>query len=79
MLTKLDKNRPELPEDTQEQVNINLKYEGYIRRQKQQVAQFKKLEKRKLDVHWTGVQNLWRVSGRYFGTAGLFGADKISS
>ena len=29
MLTKLDKNRPELPEDTQEQVNINLKYEGY--------------------------------------------------
>ena len=49
MLTKLDKNRPELPEDTQEQVNINLKYEGYIRRQKQQVAQFKKLEKKKLD------------------------------
>ena len=52
MLTKLDKNRPELPEDTQEQVNINLKYEGYIRRQKQQVAQFKKLEKRKLDVNF---------------------------
>ena len=52
MLTKLDKNRPELPEDTQEQVNINLKYAGYIRRQKQQVAQFKKLEKRKLDVNF---------------------------
>ena len=52
MLTKLDKNRPELPEDTQEQVNINLKYEGYIRRQKQQVAQFKKREKRKLDVNF---------------------------
>ena len=52
MLTKLDKNRLELPEDTQEQVNINLKYEGYIRRQKQQVAQFKKLEKRKLDVNF---------------------------
>lgn len=52
MLTKLDKNRPKLPEDTQEQVNINLKYEGYIRRQKQQVAQFKKLEKRKLDVNF---------------------------
>ena len=52
MLTKLDKNRPELPEDTQEQVNINLKYEGYIRRQKQQVAQFKKLEKKKLDVNF---------------------------
>ena len=52
MLTRLDKHRPELPEDTQEQVNINLKYEGYIRRQKQQVAQFKKLEKRKLDVNF---------------------------
>ena len=52
MLTKLDKNRPELPEDTQEQVNINLKYEGYIRRQKQQVAQFKKLEKRKMEVNF---------------------------
>ena len=46
MLTKLDKNRPEIPEDTQEQVNINMKYEGYIRRQTPQVAQFKKLEKR---------------------------------
>ena len=31
-----------------EQVNIEIKYEGYIRRQKQQVAQFKKLEGKKL-------------------------------
>lgn len=45
----LDPDRPELPEDVQEQVNINLKYEGYIKRQKQQVAQFKKLEEKRLD------------------------------
>ncbi len=45
----LDTDRPELPEDVQEQVNINLKYEGYIKRQRQQVAQFKKLEEKRLD------------------------------
>ena len=50
MLTELDEKRLDLPEDTMEQVNINIKYEGYIRRQKQQVAQFKKLENKKLDV-----------------------------
>lgn len=33
-----------------EQVNIHIKYEGYLKRQQQQVAQFKKLENRKLDV-----------------------------
>ena len=52
MLTELDPERPNLPEDTKEQVNINIKYEGYIRRQKQQVAQFKKLENKKLDVNF---------------------------
>lgn len=45
----LDPDRPPLPEDVREQVNINLKYEGYIRRQRQQVAQFKKLEEKRLD------------------------------
>ena len=52
MLTEIDDKMPELPEDTAEQVNINIKYEGYIRRQKQQVAQFKKLEAKKLDVNF---------------------------
>ena len=50
MLTEIDEKMPDLLEDTAEQVNINIKYEGYIRRQKQQVAQFKKLESRKLSV-----------------------------
>ena len=42
MLTEIDPERPNLPEDVAEQININIKYEGYIRRQMQQVAQFKK-------------------------------------
>lgn len=50
MLTKIDKNRPELPWDVAQQVDINIKYDGYIRRQKQQVSQYKKLENKKLDV-----------------------------
>ena len=45
-LSPLDPERPELPVDVREQVNINIKYEGYIERQKRQVEQFKKLEKR---------------------------------
>ena len=49
VLAELDENRPELPEDVAEQVNINIKYAGYIKRQKQQVAQFKKLESKRLD------------------------------
>lgn len=49
VLAELDENRPELPEDVAEQVNINIKYSGYIKRQKQQVAQFKKLESKRLD------------------------------
>ena len=59
-LKELDPNRPELPPDVQEQVNINLKYDGYIRRQKQQVAQFKKLEGRKLpaDLDYSTVKSL---------------------
>ena len=43
-LAPIDPYRPELPADVQEQVNINLKYEGYIDRQLRQVEHFKKLE-----------------------------------
>ncbi|SET77165.1 tRNA uridine 5-carboxymethylaminomethyl modification enzyme [Lacrimispora sphenoides] len=52
MLTKIDKNRTALSEDVIEQVNINIKYDGYIRRQRQQVIQYKKLENKKLDVEF---------------------------
>lgn len=46
---EIDPKRPLLDWDVAEQVNINIKYEGYIKRQLQQVAQFKKMESRKLD------------------------------
>lgn len=48
ILATLDKKRPKLPEDVAEQVNINIKYDGYIRRQLKQVEQFKKLETKRL-------------------------------
>lgn len=48
MLAPIDTGRPELPEDVREQVNIEIKYEGYIRRQRIQVQAFKKMEKRKI-------------------------------
>ncbi len=52
MLTEIDSERPDLSADTAEQVNINIKYEGYIKRQQQQVSQFKKLERKKLDENF---------------------------
>ena len=47
-LAEIDPERPELAEDVIEQININIKYDGYIKRQLHQVEQFKKLEGRKL-------------------------------
>jgi len=52
MLTKLDPSRPDYSYDIGEQVNINIKYEGYIKRQMQQVVQFKKLEEKRLDENF---------------------------
>lgn len=49
VLAELDPDRPELPDDVAEQVNINIKYEGYIIRQMKQVSNFKKLEKKRLE------------------------------
>lgn len=48
MLSEIDKERLDLPEDVQDQVNINIKYEGYIKRQLRQVVQFKKMEQKKI-------------------------------
>lgn len=47
-LTEIDPERPELKYDVIEQVNIHIKYDGYIKRQIKQVEQFKKLENKKL-------------------------------
>lgn len=48
MLGEIDEGRPQLSTGVQEQVNINIKYEGYIKRQLKQVYQFKKLESKKI-------------------------------
>ncbi len=47
-IEEIDKHRVDLPVDIEEQINIQIKYEGYIKRQKKQVEQFKKIEKRKI-------------------------------
>ena len=59
-LSEIDENRPELPYDVEEQVNINIKYDGYIKRQMRQVEQFKKLENKKIpeDINYDEIQSL---------------------
>ena len=59
-IAPIDDNRPDLPADVREQVNINIKYEGYIERQKRQVAAFKKLESKRLpeDIDYSGIKGL---------------------
>lgn len=49
-LAEIDPERPDLPQDVQEQVNIQIKYAGYIDQQLKQVEQFKKLEGRLLPM-----------------------------
>ena len=50
ILAELDEDRQVLPADVIEQVNINIKYDGYIKRQQKQVEQFKKIENKKIPV-----------------------------
>ena len=59
-LALIDENRPELPDDVKEQVDINIKYEGYIRRQLRQVEQFKKLENKRIpdDIDYNNINSL---------------------
>lgn len=51
ILESIDEDRPHLSEEIREEVNINLKYEGYIKRQQKQVEQFHKLEKKKIPAN----------------------------
>lgn len=59
-LESIDMKRVPLPEDVIEQVNINLKYDGYIKRQLRQVEQFKKLEDKKIpeDLNYDEINSL---------------------
>ena len=60
IIKDIDKDRKELPEDVKVQVNIELKYEGYIKRQLRQVEQYKKLENKKIpeDIDYDDVYSL---------------------
>lgn len=59
-LSEIDENRPQLSEDVKEQVNINIKYEGYIKRQMKQVEQFKKMENKRIpdDMDYDSIGSL---------------------
>lgn len=64
-LAEIDPERPSLPDAVRDQVNIQIKYEGYISQQKKQVEQFKKLESRLLpeDMDYESIQGL-RIEAR---------------
>lgn len=64
-LKPFDKTRPELPQVVREQVEISIKYEGYIKRQAVQAEQFKKLEKRRIpsDIDYDDIDGL-RIEAR---------------
>lgn len=59
-LEPIDMERPGLPFDVMEEVNIKIKYEGYIKQQMNQVNQFKKMENKLLpeDIDYSGIKNL---------------------
>ena len=59
-LAPFDPTRPELPADVAEQVEISVKYEGYIQRQQKQVEDFRKMERHKIpaDLDYHGIQGL---------------------
>ena len=59
-LAPFDPDRPDLPADVAEQVEISVKYEGYIQRQQKQVEDFQKMERRRLppDLDYSSIQGL---------------------
>ncbi len=65
ILAPIDNDRPELDKYTAEQVNIQIKYDGYIKKQVAQVEQFKKLELKKIpkDINYDDVYGL-RIEAR---------------
>ncbi|MBQ8634307.1 MAG: tRNA uridine-5-carboxymethylaminomethyl(34) synthesis enzyme MnmG [Lachnospiraceae bacterium] len=65
ILAEIDPERAKLPEDVTEQVEIELKYSGYIERQQRQVEQFKKTESRRIpdDLNYDEVPSL-RIEAR---------------
>lgn len=64
-LSEIDEDRPELSEVEKKQVEIQIKYEGYIKLQEAQVEKFKKLEKKLLkeDINYNNIKGL-RIEAR---------------
>ncbi|MCD8037767.1 MAG: tRNA uridine-5-carboxymethylaminomethyl(34) synthesis enzyme MnmG [Lachnospiraceae bacterium] len=60
LIEELDENRPKLSSDVIEQININIKYDGYIKRQLKQVESYKKMEKKRIpvDIDYENIGNL---------------------
>ena len=93
ILAEIDPERKELPADVIEQVEIEIKYEGYIERQLRQVEQFKKMEKKKIpsEINYDDIESLKTCFGRtgipdfrclpcrYFSFSCLSGTVEISS
>ena len=65
LLAEIDSGRKKLPEDVIEQVAIEIKYEGYIKRQIHQVEQYKKMEKKQIpaDINYDDIKSL-RIEAR---------------
>ena len=59
-LAPIDEKRPNISEEVAEQVDINIKYDGYIKRQMRQVEQFRKMEKKRIpeDIDYHEVKSL---------------------
>ncbi len=60
LLAPIDENRPSLPEDVREQVNINIKYRGYIEREERQIRQYRKAEERRIpeNIDYSKIGNI---------------------
>lgn len=59
-LESVDKNRPDLPPEVFEQVEISVKYEGYIARQEQQIKEMRRIERKKIpaDLDYSALKGL---------------------
>ncbi len=83
VLKELDLSRKELPQDVIEQININLKYEGYIERQLRQVEHFKKLERKLIpdNIDYAAISGLRKEAAQKlekFRPASIGQASRIS-
>lgn len=65
LIAVFDPDRPVLPKDVCEEINVQIKYEGYIKKEQEKIAQFRKLEKRLIpdDIDYSSIKGL-RIEAR---------------